>query len=744
MRSLTLARLELRQHRRRWLPRLAIAAIVLVPLLYGALYLWAFWDPYSRVDRMPVALVNLDVSVRADGSALSAGIDLTRTLEASETFDWQTASASEAAQGLEDGSYYLALTIPQDFSARLAATGANEPSQAALQLRVDPSSNYIASSIVQRVIAEVRSAASESVSSGYYERIFVGLADARMSTRQAADGATKLSSGLGRASDGGASLTAGLTSGREGAGRLTDGLGRLVAGASALATGAGRVADGSAVLAGGINDARSGAGRLAAGGTALADGASGLSKGLASLVNGSPQLSSAAADLASGAAAVRDGVERAGSQIAGAVDAAGKLGAAATQLRASLQALAAVDPTLASDPDFVRALAAAGGLQDGLAQLSSGLSAAGADGRFLAAGATQVAQGSSSLSMGISRYLAGVSAASTGADRLAGGAGRLAGGAGRLAGGLEAAAAGADKLAGGTAEVAGGSISLRAGAGQARNGAAQLDTGLVRLASGARVLSGGLVRLARGSSALSSGLDTGVRAFPAYSASERSRHARIMSNPVGLSTSELSPVANYGTGLAPYFIALALWVGALLTYYLLRPLSGRALASPLPDRSVALSGYWPGALLVGAQALVLISVVRFGLGLDAVNPWALYGFAVLTALSFAAIIQWLVGTFGSVGKLLGIVFLMLQVTSAAGTFPIETAPAFFRAIHPLLPMTHVIIGLRQAISGGDTAALARAGLLVAAYGAAGFALTVLTIHRRRSWTMDRLRPSLTM
>ena len=45
-------------------PRLAVAAMLLVPLLYGALYLWAFWDPTGHLDAMPVALVNADAGRR--------------------------------------------------------------------------------------------------------------------------------------------------------------------------------------------------------------------------------------------------------------------------------------------------------------------------------------------------------------------------------------------------------------------------------------------------------------------------------------------------------------------------------------------------------------------------------------------------------------------------------------------------------------------------------------------------------
>ena len=46
---------------------------------------------------------------------------------------------------------------------------------------------------------------------------------------------------------------------------------------------------------------------------------------------------------------------------------------------------------------------------------------------------------------------------------------------------------------------------------------------------------------------------------------------------------------------------------------------------------------------------------------------------------------------------------MLQLTSASGTYPIETTPTFFQKINPYLPMTYVVKGLREIITGANTA-----------------------------------------
>jgi putative membrane protein len=218
----------------------------------------------------------------------------------------------------------------------------------------------------------------------------------------------------------------------------------------------------------------------------------------------------------------------------------------------------------------------------------------------------------------------------------------------------------------------------------------------------------------------------------------------MMSAPVELATRREDPVPNYGTGFAPYFIPLALWVGALMAYFLVRPLGGRALASTLRDPYVALSGLWPGVVITWLQAVVMLVVLQVFLGLDPVRPVALYAFTLVAALTFTAILQLLSAAFGTAGKFVAVVLLMLQLTSAAGTFPLQLVPKFFQVINPLLPMTYVVSGLRQAISGGDLHAVAVNGLILICYAAAAVGLTMLTAHRRRTWTMDRLKPVLSL
>lgn len=743
MRSLRLGRLEIRRLLTgRPIVGAAFVVILLIPLLYGALYLWAFWDPYSRIDQVPVAVVNQDAPARSGDSTVSAGADLVDELAKKRTMRWEMMSAEEASAALREHRVYLALTIPRDFSASLASADTSDPVRGRLTLTANEADNMLASQIGARVMAEVRSAAGESASRGYFETMFSGVADARGGMSDAASGAVTLADGLGAASSGSRTLAHGLATARAGSGSLAAGLHTLAGGATALRDGAGAAASGARTLAGGIRDASDGASALDGGVRRLAGGLGALDDGLSRLAAAGPELATASHRLATGAGQVDAGVKDAAARVGEAAGAARRLDAGAAQVAGALAAYAAANPAALADPRFAAALGGARQVAGGLAGLDSGLSAAGAGATRLAAGSAQVAAGATALDAGLGRYVSGVAASSDGAAAAAGGARTLAGATSRLSGGLSLATSGAGSLADGTARVAAGSARLAAGAGSAADGSHGLAGGVARLSRGAASLSSGLAPAASGSRRLADGLSSGVAAMPDVSPAERETRSKVMGDPVALTEVKRTEVRNYGTGFAPYFIPLALWIGALMSFFIVDPLPGRALASNTPDIVVALAGYWPAALMGALQAVMLLAVVQAGLGLAPLHPVLTYGVAILTALAFIAIMQWLTAAFGPAGKLGAIVGLMLQLTSAAGTFPLETVPRFFQAVHPYLPMTYVVEALRQTIAGGDLAEVARCAAVLAVFLLVGLAGSVVTAHRRRIWTMDRLRPAL--
>ncbi|MEU6354891.1 YhgE/Pip domain-containing protein [Streptomyces sp. NPDC047072] len=694
MRSPKLAALELRRFGRGKLPRAALVALLVLPLLYGALYLWSFWDPYGRLDRIPVALVNDDKGASADGRKLAAGDDLTKGLRESDTFDWHEVSTAEARKGVEDGTYYLSLTMPADFSRRIASSAGDSPETGALQVRTNDANNYIVGQISRTVFSEVRQAASTKASRSFLDRIFISFSDIHGATVKAANGADDLEGGIGKAEEGSQDLAAGLTDAQKGSSRLSSGLVRLDSGAGDLADGSRQVAAGTQTLADRVNGVADEVGPFLKGNAKtigdsarlVADSAGAIRHNLDTLVRTAP----AAARGAHTASDTLNAVYKARCQDPVLPD------AACADLKKAAQAAADV----AKVADDVNALVAD---QNGdLDRLDGQLATLQKQARALA-------------------------------DR-----------APHLSDDLDDAVAKINRLNEGAGKVAAGARTLHTGLSTAAGGAQDLDTGIGRLKSGADDLTGGMYKLADGSGKLANGLHDGASRIPDYDKKHRDARTEVMADPVQLVSRDLHKAPNYGTGFAPYFIPLSLWVGAMVAYMLIAPMNRRALAAGASAWRIALAGWLPVVAIGVLQTVALMSVLHWAIGLRMVRAAGTVGFLFLVTACFAAIVQWLNARFGAAGRILVLALLMLQLTSAGGTYPVQTSPGFFNALHPFLPMSYVVEALRRLITGGGLAPVWHACVVLVAFTAGALALTAVSARRRQVWTLDRLHPELTL
>ena len=704
--SVLLAGMELRRFLRGRLTAAALVVLAVVPLLYGALYLYAFWDPYGRLNHIPAALVVEDrVATAGDGSTVHAGRDLADELIKREVFDWQVTGEGAAEKGLESGKYQILLRIPADFSADLVTgpDAAVDPETAQLRAVSDDATNYLSGVFARTAFDEVRAAASASASAGYFDKMLIGFTDLKQQTQQAADGAGRVRDGAADAASGAGTLAGGIDDAHAGAGQLAGGLGTAGQGADDLVAGLKKLNTGAEQLV-------SGTAAAADGGRQLATAVDGAADRIEPVLRDNAQAIEDAADL------VARGADALAANI-GAIDsAASRAVRDATALQDYLNGLPAGTPGLAD----AKALAArlAGAAQD--VRKSIDLEDLRARLRTVAATARQVAAAAPHLADD-------VQAAREKVDRLADGLGQLATGAEQLQGGVARAQDGAEDLRGGVYRLA--------------TGARQLNGGLGELSGGGHKLADGLGDLAGGAARLASGLADGAARIPGYG-DDPSDRAGILADPVGLDRAVRHPAGTYGVGFAPYFLALALWVGAMITYMVLRPLNRRHLMSGAPVHRVALAGLLPAVAIGVVQATLLFGVVRFGLGLSPVRPLVTWGLLLLNAGVFAAVMQLIGAAFGPPGRILALALLMLQLTSSGGTYPVQTTPGFFQAIHPLLPMTYVVEALRHAIDGGPAGTVVHGGLLLVAYGLGAVLLTLVVAHRSRRLTPSALHPEL--
>ena len=150
----------------------------------------------------------------------------------------------------------------------------------------------------------------------------------------------------------------------------------------------------------------------------------------------------------------------------------------------------------------------------------------------------------------------------------------------------------------------------------AASGARQLNDGAGQLIDGLKTSQDGVGKLASGAGDLYDGmksLDDGAASLVDGNKQVIEDRSSMMSQPVEVDTDKMTTVANYGTGFAPYFIALGLWVGALMTTFLMKPLNNRLIASGASPVIAAFCGYVP-MLIVGVVSSVLLCLIIQHLG----------------------------------------------------------------------------------------------------------------------------------
>lgn len=744
----------------------SLVGLVLVPLVVAAGFLWATWDSTDRLDRVQAAVVNLDEPVELDGQTIPLGRQLAGglvtggsgeeevgTASPRPNFDWVLTDEADADAGLQSGGYAAVVTIPEDFSARATSFSTSDPDRirsATIDVRTSEVSGIADPVIGQAITAAATSALNTTLTERYLDGIYVGfnelgkqfqtVADA---SDQLADGADDLSTGI----DGVATGTGGLAEGLQ---QLDDGAQQLATGGTALTTGTAGLAEGLQQLSEGAAALPGGARELAEGTSGSADGADDLADGAAKLAGGAEQLSTGASQLAGGVGALRNGTpDQPGGTKAFA--------AGVRQYAAGVETYRDTFAALAAAPDAavlaqVPTLCPAGtpaelctgivdAFQGGVTTTLAGFETTedprtGADVPGLIPSAHQLAAGAEGVDGGAAELATGASGLAGGAKTLATGTAGLAGGATQLADGLDQLAEGTDQFAEGLVPLAAGIASSADGAAELATGVREFGTGVTGLASGtaqsasgadelatgAAKLADGGEQLADGSRELAEGLAEGADAVPSYDKTTREMLSDVVARPVQTD----APTSAFSNVTTTTFLAvLALWVGALASYLVLRPFTARVLASMKPSWRLASEGLLPGLVVGLVQAAALTVVLELLLDLPAGRAVQMGAFLGLVAAAFVAANHALVAWFGGVGRFLSVAVV---VAGAAGAVT-SAVPASFDVLRPFLPLTPAFDGLRAVVTDGSGAGAAVSLLL--AWLLIGLVAGVLAVARRR-------------
>lgn len=281
-----------------------------------------------------------------------------------------------------------------------------------------------------------------------------------------------------------------------------------------------------------------------------------------------------------------------------------------------------------------------------------------------------------------------------------------------------------DKLATGAENYQSAIARLADGLDSAAAGALTLAAKERELAQGITTLEDGGKSLMKGLGALHGGLQEFASAMPA-----EDKSAEGLTESVVTRRNSLATVSSNGPAFAPYFMALSLWLGVLMTAFLFRLIVfPKSMDGKRKIAQVMGKGLIP--FLISLTGAIFLSVtVQFAMGIHPVDRLGFYAVLFVTVITYSSIILSLVRIIGDAGKLLSVLFLVVQISSAGGAYPIELSPFFYRALSPYLPLTHVVHGLRAAMFGSYNGEWARCMLPMLPWIVISMALSVISSKR---------------
>lgn len=176
----------------------------------------------------------------------------------------------------------------------------------------------------------------------------------------------------------------------------------------------------------------------------------------------------------------------------------------------------------------------------------------------------------------------------------------------------------------------------------------------------------------------------------------------FLSSPVKLETKKLYPVENYGSAMAPFYTALSIWVGGIVLVAMIKVTLSEKTKSELKNLK-NYQIYFGRYIIFLILGLIQTSIICLGdlyfLGIQCEYPLLFLVAGWISSIVYVNIIYTLTVSFGDVGKAVCVVLLVMQVAGSGGTFPVEVAPKFFQMVYPLLPFTHTMGVMREAVAG---------------------------------------------
>lgn len=764
-----------------WL-KIVLCAIMIIPMIYACVFLGSMWDPYGNTDQLPVAVVNKDKEVKYNGSTMDIGKQLSDKLSKNDSMDFNIVSSTKAQKGLKDGKYYMVITIPENFSKNATTLLDDDPQTMMLTYTTNPQTNYIATKMDDSAMAKVKAEISSTVTKTYSKILFKNVKTLSKGFKTAADGSQKLSDGVNTAKDGNATITENLNTlassalvFNDGADSLVKGLSAYTEGVSTAKAGAQQLDNNSATLNNGAAQLKAGSSQLLSAVQAaekqLGDGINASAGQLNTLTSSNKQMAESSKQLSAALTQIQGAIDsnnlvendaQAAKKVDGMISTLSTTISTMNNNAAQLNQLAAAEKKQAEQLQATQPQAAqelmlkatshatqAATLQQVASQLSSSINtddlkqlstllngnaavlknqtAANAKTQQLLASSQQLATANNTAVNSLVSNLKTVQASMKGTSTsvgMVGAVSQIDNGLSTLQSGLKTYTGGVKQVNNGLGTLASNNKTLNSGASQLADGALKISSGSNQLAAGSATLGEGLNTIGEGTDTLTSSLKDASKKSNIKSTSKTYKQ---MSTPVDTEKKELTNMPNNGHAMAPYMMSVALYV-ACMALSLMYPFGKGMTTTDSPAKFLLAKATVMVPLSI-VQALILYFSLKGFCGFTPARPGLCLAFMLLLSLAFMAFIAFLAIAFGRIGEFIALIFMVFNLGASAGTYPLETAPHWYKVLHPFVPFTYSVNGFRSVIANAaaipTTEILFFVGLLVVSV-----ILTYLFVRRR--------------
>lgn len=706
---------------------IVIIALALVPAIYNYIFLGSMWDPYGKLNDLPVAVVNLDKTSELNGKKFKLGDDVIAEMKKSKDLDYHFVSEDKASKGIKKGDYYMVITFPENFSENATTLMNKKPKTVQLDYQTTRGHNYISSKMSESAMNQLKSEVSKNITETYTKEIFAKLGDMKSGMKETSDGSNKLADGTSSALNGSKELSSNLNTLSSSSLTFTDGANNLNSGLNKYVSGVNQAANGGQQLSSGADQFVSGTQQLAAGTQTLADKSKELSAGLTELT----QKTALSAEQQAQISQLQNGLTDLNNAIQNGAKDTGSADSVKNDL-ASVKKSLEDTQTILSDivPNQIKAMAQTKAynslktdqqnelnaailnsaqstlspIQTSMTSVADSLTDVGNQLMGIQNQTKELAQNSNVALPGANAI---ISQLSTGlSDVNSALANQVTPRFSQYADGVNQANAGAQQLASKSKDLQSGTMQLVSGLSQLQANGSTLTSGSNQLAGGAQQISSGSQQLANGGSSLTSGLGTLntvannlstalTKADDTLSATNNSNeNAKKVAAPLKLKHTDHDNVPENGAGMTPYMINVALFIGALATNVVIGiGFSGEKWKS---GREFMLAKIGTNGLVALLQGIIVWGAVAL-LGLRPNHLWEMLLSVLLISFAYMAINTFFLTALGKIGEFLMIVVLVLQLATSAGTYPLQLAPKIYQVISPWLPMTYGLKMLRETI-----------------------------------------------